>query len=264
MRRARAVGRDDAEPVADGRRPARARCPSRWRCRPGRRRGRPRISCGWAIAGDGGEVLGRDAEDLDAGVAALEGGHDLALDQGGGAGDAGDLRRCARPWRRRPGSCGSPGPGRPSRAVGVDRDMGVGAEDRVHELLAEARADGERGDQREDGEGDADEADPGHHRDAALGALGAQVAPGDHPFVGGEGGGHRGPFGRAGPWPPEAGKVNARAADGPSRSRYRAGSPSRGCRGSGTGPPPALRPAPCPARPRRGHGGASRRRRLRR
>ena len=50
--------------------------------------------------------------------------------------------------------------------------MGVGAEDRVDELGPEARAHRERGNQREDRERDADEADPGHHADTALGAPG--------------------------------------------------------------------------------------------
>ena len=171
-------------------------------------------------------------------------------DAGGDRGGVVDGARAARPARR--------------LGLGVDGDVGVGAEDRVHELLAEARADGERGHEREDREGDAHEADPGHHRDAALGAPGAQVAPGDHPLEAGEGGGLRamdGPLGdRAARSGGGAGGVKRRA--GPRRRRrvvagVRRRSPSvggaagltSGCRATATPRSPAPRRAPCPARP---------------
>ena len=47
---------------------------------------------GWATRGIAGEVLGRDAEHLDARGAALIRGHNLPLHQGRGSGHAGDVR----------------------------------------------------------------------------------------------------------------------------------------------------------------------------
>jgi len=152
-------------------------------------------AAGMGNAGDRQQVIGADAVDLDAGVAATERGHDLPLDQRRGAGHAGH-----RGQRRGDRVVVLDGArhlaGRRDRSGVIDRRVGVGAEDRVDEFRTESRPHGERGDQREDRQRDADQRDQGHHADAPLGAPRPEVAPGDLPFEGGEGRGaglHGGP-----------------------------------------------------------------------
>ena len=123
------------------------------------------------------------ADDLDAGGAAVGGDHHLAADQRGGVGDAGDGVE-ALGERVVVGD-------QPAGGVGgvVDGDVGVGAEDAVGEFLAEADHHRLDDDEGGDAEHHPDQRVPGDHRDAALAAAGAQVAPGDQPFEAGEGGG---------------------------------------------------------------------------
>ena len=71
----------------------------------------------------------------------------------------------------------------------IDRDMGIGAQNSIDQLAAEARAHRQCGDQRKYGQRDSDQADPGHQAYTALGAAGAQEAPSDHPFKSGKRGG---------------------------------------------------------------------------
>ena len=66
--------------------------------------------------------------------------------------------------------------------IGVDSDMGVCAENGIHELRAESRPHCQRGNQCKHRERDADQADPGHDADPALGAPRAQVTPGERAF----------------------------------------------------------------------------------
>ena len=138
---------------------------------------------------DGLEVGEAGADDLDAGGAAVGRDHHLAADQRGGVGHAGH-RREALGQRVIVGD-------HPAGGVGgvVDGDVGVGAEDAVGEFLAEADHHRLDDDEGGDAEHHPDQRVPGDHRDAALAAAGAQVAPGDQPFEGGEG---RGAAGRGG------------------------------------------------------------------
>ena len=132
-------------------------------------------------AGDGGEVPRCDAVDLHAGVVALVRGQHGRAHEGRGPGHARHGAQALGQRLRRLNG-GGEAPGVVGDGGVVDGDVGVGAEDGAHQLGPEARAHRHGGDEGEDGQRDADEADRRHDADAALGAARAQVAPGDQPL----------------------------------------------------------------------------------
>ena len=138
-----------------------------------------------------GKVLGRHAVDIAACRLIKGRDHHLATHQGGSARDT--LNRaqsgyCGGIIRKALGQIAL----LIGMARGINRDMGIGPQDRIDKFRPEPRAHRQSGDQRKDGQGDADKADPRHHRHAALGPPCAQIAPSDHEFKGCKGAGGQG------------------------------------------------------------------------
>ena len=139
-------------------------------------------------ARDGFQVFQRDAIDFDAGIAVGAVGHDLPAHNGRGAGDPIDLRQVLRQR-----VIVRNGPQHLVRAsdwhLFIDRHMGVGPKDGVDKFSTEPRPHGQRCDQRKHRERYTDQRNPRHHAHPAFGPFGADIAPRDHPFEFGKGGG---------------------------------------------------------------------------